>query len=172
MKRVTATWIDPNSEAETPTTLAANSTPVGHVLAGHDIPQKPDDILLVQFYLHRLGVMTAGRPRGSYAAGYAALRFSPSELIDISNSAALQRRIKLFQSAVRGNVVDGRVSVMPGSRVEGWYRDRSGYGGQRRYTIGWLILEWQFFTESSKSDKLLSLQPECPARLKSALAAV
>jgi hypothetical protein len=172
MKRVFGEWI--NDGLTTPAVMAANTTPVGHVLSGRDVPQDMTDILLVQFYLHRLSMMAISRPNqnGLYTA-YAQMKFSPSELNDTSNSPILQKRIKIFQSSLRNSLaVDGRVSVMPGNQVEGTYKDRSGVVGFRRYTIGWLILEWQFLTEVTKSPKRLSQQNECPPKLQSALAAI
>ena len=167
MKRVTVTWMDTNPVAYSRARLATNSTHVGAGLAGKNEPVNTDDVLLVQFYLHRVATMAA--TVGRLWAPYSVLRFNPQQLVDTSNGAFLRDKIATLQRLAGGMAKDGRVSVMPGISSEAMYADRSDKSGFRLFTMGELIFIWQMLTQDSKSSKTLSLQAECPARLLLAL---
>ena len=170
MKRVTVNWLDTNPVLYSRASLAANSTHVGAGLAGKNEPVNTDDVLLVQFYLHRVGAMAA--TVGRLWTPYSGLRFNSQQLTDTSNGAFLRDKITLFQRLVGGLAKDGRVSVMTGSSSEAMYADRSQKSGFRLFTMGELIFTWQCLTQDTKSSKRLSLHADCPARLRLALGAL
>ena len=170
MKRVSLTWLETRPLGTTRSAVAANSTHVGAGLAGKNEPVNTDDVLLVQFYLHRVGTMAA--TVGRLWTPYSTLRFNPQQLSDTSNGAFLRDKIATFQRMIGGMAKDGRVSVMPGTTAEAMYADRSGKSGIRLFTMGELIFTWQCLTEDTKSSRQLSRQADCPARLRLALGAL
>ncbi|MBL8311030.1 MAG: hypothetical protein JNL19_11450 [Burkholderiales bacterium] len=154
-------------------TLAVNATPVGTRRAG-DGPYDIADVLLVKFYLHRVGVMAGevAMLKPLYSK-YTALAFPFEKLRTEDNDALLRDRIAKFQQLETRLAVDGRMSVVPGRELILTYADASSqYGGARFYTMSSLVNRWQHLTELTGASRQLSKQQGCPVRLQDALRAL